>query len=171
MHYSEVLSQRSPEIPRPYTHTLTVEWILMAVAVALVVAVSLAPRRRKDDTAAPTPDQELNDIFAAVDSESSAAFIHMLHVRTHELIGRKVPVRDIRAAPTQKVARIAFSNGDIVLATSQTPGDLGLMAKAMLVTSVTLSGLTETEHGPMLRFVWNYGHVLDVFAVGLDQAD
>lgn len=161
---------RSREVLRTDTHTSAVEWILTAVAVALVVAISLAPKR-KDKAAAPTPDDELNDIFAAVDSEASVDFIRMLHLRTHELIGRQVPVRDIRAAPTRKVARIAFSNGDVVLATSQNPGDLVLMAKAMLVTSVTLKGLTETEQGPMLRFVWNYGHSLDVFAVGLDQAD
>jgi len=148
-----------------------VELILVAVAVALMVAVSLAPRYRREKAEAPTHEQELDEIFAAVDSESSADFVHMLHLRTHELIGRQVPVRDIRAAPAKRVARIAFSNGDIVLATTKTPGDLVVMAKAMLVTSVTLSGLLQTPEGPMLRFVWNYGHALDVFAVGLDQAD
>ncbi len=162
---------RPEEILRTCTHTSTVELILLAVAVALVLAVSLGPRRRQKAVETSTHEQELDEIFAAVDSEASAAFVHMLHLRTHELIGRQVPVRDIRAAPTQRVARIAFSNGDVVLATTKTPGDLVIMARAMLVTSVTLSGLSETADGPMLRFVWNYGHALEVFAVGLDQAD
>lgn len=144
---------------------------MLAVAVALIVAVSLGPRYHRKVVEAPTHEHELDEIFAAVDSEASADFLHMLHLRTYELIGRQVPVRDIRAAPTQRVARIAFSNGDVVLATTQTPGDLVKMAKAMLQTSVTLAALSQTPDGPMLRFVWNYGHALEVFAVGLDQAD
>ncbi|MGB3594179.1 MAG: hypothetical protein WA994_08420, partial [Ornithinimicrobium sp.] len=88
-----------------------------------------------------------------------------------DLIGRRVPVRDIRAAPAPRVARIAFSSGDVVLITTKNAGDLIGMAKAMQVTSVTLGALSLTEEGPILQFTWNYGHSLEVYAVGLDQAD
>lgn len=137
----------------------------------LLLAAYLASRHRHKAVEPPAHEQEIDDLFAAVDIEASADFIHLLRLHTHELIARQVPVRDIRAAPTPRVARIAFSNGVIVLTRTKAPGDLVMIAKAMSVTSVTLSGLSQTTEGPMLRFVWTDGHSLDVFAVGLDQAD
>ncbi|MGB3186079.1 MAG: hypothetical protein WBG36_03150 [Ornithinimicrobium sp.] len=147
------------------------EWVVAALALALLVGKGLMPLWRRDDTSAPHYEAELDEIFAAVDAQSSTDLVRLLRIRTQELIGRQVPVRDIRAAPAPRVARIAFSNGDIVLATAQRPGDLIGMAKAMIVTSVTLTKLSVTDDGPMLHFGWNYGHSLVVHAVGLDQAD
>ncbi len=150
------------------------EWVLAAIAVALVVGLGIIPALRKKP-APPTPDdtqdREINELFATVDAEASADLVRLLHVRTRELIGRRVPVREIRAAPAPRVARIAFSSGDVVLVTTKAPGDLIAMAKAMQVTSVTLSELSMLQERPVLQFVWNYGHSLQVYAVGLDQAD
>lgn len=147
------------------------EWVLVAIALALLLGKAVLPAREREPETLPDEDHELAQIFAAVDAQSAGDLERLLRIRTQELIGRQVPVRDIRAAPAHRVARIAFSNGDIVLASSQQPGDLVLMAKAMLVTSVTLRGMSVTDDGPMLHFAWNYGHSLAVHAVGLDQAD
>ncbi|MGB3828293.1 MAG: hypothetical protein WA962_05900 [Ornithinimicrobium sp.] len=150
------------------------EWVLAAIALALAVGLGLAPGFRtpaNPSEPSTAQEQEIDAMFAAVHAESSPDLLRLLHVRTHELIGRHVPVRDIRAAPAPRVARISFSSGDVVLVTTKTPGDLITMAKAMQVTSVTLQALSLTQEGPVLRFVWNYGHRLEVYAVGLDQAD
>ncbi len=146
------------------------EWVLAALALVLVVGKGF-PLRRRDGTLRPRHEAELDEIFAAVDAQSSSDLVRLLRIRTQELIGRHVPVRDIRSAPAPRVARIVFSNGDVVLVTAQQPGDLIGMAKAMIVTSVTLTHLSVTDDGPMLHFAWNYGHTLVVHAIGLDQAD
>ncbi len=150
------------------------EWLLAAIALGLVVGLGIAPALRRRP-AEPGPsaeqDRELQELFATVDAETSADLVRLLHARTRDLIGRRVPVRDIRAAPAPRVARIAFSSGDVVLITTKNAGDLIGMAKAMQVTSVTLGALSLTEQGPILQFTWNYGHSLEVYAVGLDQAD
>ncbi|MGC1208667.1 MAG: hypothetical protein WA880_11990 [Ornithinimicrobium sp.] len=150
------------------------EWVLAAFALVLLVGIGLTPALRAAP-AEPEPstdqEREIQELFATVDAETSADLIRLLHVRTRDLIGRQVPVREIRAAPAPRVARIAFSSGDVVLVTSKTPGDLISMAKAMQVTSVTLGALSVSEQGPILQFTWNYGHSLEVYAVGLDQAD
>lgn len=164
----------SLEIRSLLSHNLQVEWVLVVIALALIVGRTLTPVLRKPAAQA-TPvaaqAQEMAEMFAAVDAETSQDLLRLLHVRTHELIGRHVPVREIRSAPTRGVARIAFSNGDVVLASTKVPGDLIGMAKAMQVTSVTLQALSMTDEGPVLRFGWNYGHTLQVYAVGWDQAD
>lgn len=144
---------------------------MAAVACALLVGKGLMPLRRREEPPAHAYEAELDQIFAEVDQQSASDLVRLLRIRTQDLIGRQVPVRDIRAAPAHRVARIAFSNGDIVLASSQTPGDLVSMAKAMVVTSVTLTAMSVTDEGPVLHFAWNYGHTLKVYAVGLDQAD
>ncbi|MGB5951845.1 MAG: hypothetical protein WBG57_04925 [Ornithinimicrobium sp.] len=147
------------------------EWVLAVIVLALLIGKAVLPKWERQESDAPAEADELEEIFAAVDAQTSGDLVRLLRLRTQELIGRQVPVRDIRAAPAHRVARIAFSNGDIVLASSQHPGDLMTMAKAMLVTSVTLSSMSVTDDGPMLHFRWNYGHSLVVHAVGLDQAD
>lgn len=147
---------------------------MAAIALALVLGLGLTPALRTspaDPEPSAAQDREIEELFATVDAETSADLVRLLHVRTHDLIGRQVPVRDIRAAPAPRVARIAFSSGDVVLVTTKNPGDLIAMAKAMQVTSVTLGALSLTEEGPVLQFLWNYGHSLEVYAVGLDQAD
>lgn len=145
----------------------------MVVALVLVLGLGLAPilRRRSRAVSPETPHSEIDEIFARVDAEDSAGLERMLRVRTKDLIARRVPVRRILAAPAPHVARIAFSNGVIVLATSRTPGDLVRLAQAMEVTSVVLERMDSTEEGPVLRFAWKGGHGLEVDAVGLDQAD
>lgn len=145
----------------------------MVVAVALVLGLGLAPilRRREHAVSPEIHTAEIDEIFARVDAEDAARLEKLLRVRTKDLIARRVPVRRIRQAPTPRVARIAFSNGVIVLVTTKTPGDLVRMARAMQGTSVVLDQMRLTSQGPVLRFVWHEADRLEVYAVGLDQAD
>lgn len=166
------------------------EALLVVVALALALGLGLAPivRRRRhavsperpgpgvrtDDShteAIDSQQAEIEEIFARVDAEESSGLESMLRVRANDLIARRVPVRRIREAPAPRVARIAFSNGVIVLVATSAPGDLVRMARAMTVTSVVLERMTSTPQGPVLRFVWRGDQRLEVYAVGLDQAD
>ena len=119
----------------------------------------------------PDDEMDLERIFAEVDREEAAHLMRLLELRMGDVIRRQVPVRAIRQAPARTVARICFSNGVIVLATTMKAGDLVHMASAMLTTSVTLDELSHTPEGPVLRFVWRGGGRIEVLAVGLDQAD
>ncbi|MCE0487431.1 hypothetical protein [Ornithinimicrobium sediminis] len=166
------------------------EWALALVALVLVVGLgwSRAARQQPEEPhtgvarprpRAPDPDlplsaddeQDLERMFAEVDREEAAHLRRLLEVRMGDVIRRQVPVRAIRQAPARSVARICFSNGDVVLATSRRPGDFLHMATAMLRTSVTLAELSPGDQGPALRFTWRGGGTLEVIAVGLDQAD
>jgi hypothetical protein len=155
-----------------------VEVLLVIVALVLVLGLGFAPiLRRRARPVAPHREasaleaSEINEAFARVQAEGSPHLERLLRLRTKDLIARRVPVRQIRTAPAPEVARIAFGNGVVVLATTKTPGDLARMARAMTVTSVVLEQMRVTEQGPVLRFTWRYRHHLEVYAVGLDQAD
>jgi hypothetical protein len=148
-------ARRTPDVPR-LTHE------------------TRAPRGRPDPDDPPLSrddEQDLERMFAEVDREEAAHLMRLLELRMGDVIHRQVPVRAIRQAPARTVARICFSNGVIVLATTRKPGDLVHMATAMLTTSVTLDELSHTADGPVLRFAWRGGGGLEVLAVGLDQAD
>jgi len=150
-----------------------VEVLLVVAALVLVLGLGLAPilRRRPHAVSPEVHTTEIDEIFARVDAEESVTLEAMLRVRTKDLIARRVPVRQIREAPAPHVARLAFSNGVIVLVTTKIPGDLARMARAMEVTSVVLEQMKATPEGPVLQFVWKQAHRLEVYAVGLDQAD
>jgi hypothetical protein len=167
------------------------EWALAVVALVLAAGLGwqraarrapevprLTPDRRTDRGPAPGDPplsdddaQDLERMFAAVDREEAGQLVRLLQLRMRDVIHRQVPVRAIRQAPARSVARICFSNGVVVLATSRRPGDLVHMATAMLTTSVTLHGLRHTPEGPVLHFSWRGSEGLEVLAVGLDQAD
>ncbi len=147
------------------------EWALAVIALALLLGLGVLPVLRRPGPELSADERELHEVFASVEAEVSSDLVTMLRLRVLDLIDRQVPVRDIRAAPTRRVARIAFSNGVVVLARTRTPGDLVPLARAMMVTSVTLASIAVTDNGPVLRFKWNYGHSLEMRAVGLDQAD
>ncbi len=166
------------------------EWVLLLVALALVIGLGgqrAAPRHdartdpRRGDIRGGTdeilggipPDDahDMEQMFAVVDQEAAEHLVRLLEVRMRDVIHRQVPVRGIRQAPAPHVARICFSNGVVVLATSRRPGDLVRLAGAMLRTSVTLHRFEVTPDGPALRFGWRHGGELEVVAVGLDQAD
>ncbi len=168
------------------------EWALAVVALALAAGLGwqraarrtpdvprLTPRTRAaqgrpdpaDPPVSPDDEMDLERIFAEVDREEAAHLMRLLELRMGDVIRRQVPVRAIRQAPARTVARICFSNGVIVLATTMKAGDLVHMASAMLTTSVTLDELSHTPEGPVLRFVWRGGGRIEVLAVGLDQAD
>lgn len=173
------------------------EWALLLVALALVVGLGVqraAPRSGPTSPAvAPAPghparprdtpgrcgppilppedEQDIEQLFAVVDREATHHLLALLEIRLHDVIHRQVPVRGIRASPAPHVARICFSNGVVVLATTRRPGDLVAMAAAMLRTSVTLRAYEVTPEGPALHFGWRCGAGLEVVAVGLDQAD
>lgn len=168
------------------------EWALLLVALTLLAglgALRAARARHSPDppaTSAPAPrsggkvepmpmhsdDQaELEAMFAAVDEEILDDLQRLLAARMKGVMLRQVPVRVIRASPAPSVARICFSDGTIVLATTHRPGDMVQMAFAMLRTSVTLNAFELTEEGPSLRFGWRPDGELEVIAVGLDQSD
>lgn len=167
------------------------EWALLVVVLALVVglgrkraAAQVQPLARPIPRSGPRPtsaaeppllgaddERELERLFAAAEREGSDHLVRVLEMRMHEVIHRQVPVRAIKASPARRVARICFSNGVVVLATTRHTGDLVDMAAAMLRTSVTLRRFEITPDGPGLHFGWRHGGRLDVVAVGLDQAD
>lgn len=167
------------------------EWALLLVALALVIGLGAQhgaaregarPHRSRPATPSPgteelsagVPPDDAHDVeqmFAVVDREAAEHLVRLLEVRMRDVIHRQVPVRGIRQSPAPHVARICFSNGVVVLAASRRPGDLMHLAAAMLRTSVTLDRFEVTPDGPALRFGWRHGGVLEVVAVGLDQAD
>lgn len=114
---------------------------------------------------------DLEAMFAAVDEDVQDHLLGLLEVRMRGVMLRQVPVRVIRTSPAPSVARICFSDGTIVLATTRRPGQLIQMALAMVRTSVTLDAFEITNDGPSLRFGWRPDGELEVIAVGLDQAD
>ncbi len=122
------------------------------------------PMRSEDEA-------DLEAMFAAVDDEVLEDLLGLLEVRMRGVMLRRVPVRVIRSSPAPRVARICFSDGTIVLATTRRPGEMVPMAFAMLKTSVTLEAFERTQDGPSLRFGWRSGGTVEVLAVGLDQAD
>lgn len=158
-------------------------WVLLALAVALLLGrgarggTPAAGRTGAGDpeVAAGGWDEadrrDLERMFAEVDAESAEVLLALLRTRMQDVLHRQVPVRAIRASPTRHVARICFSNGVVVLATTQRPGDLVPMAAAMLTTSVTLRTLELTPDGPLLGFGWHPQGRVQLVAVGLDQAD
>lgn len=134
------------------------------------------PRARPSNQVEPSSmlsedEADLEQMFAAVDSEVLEDLLGLLEVRLRGVMLRGVPVRVIRASPAPSVARICFSDGTTVLATTKRPGEMVPMAFAMLKTSVTLEAFEHTQDGPSLRFGWRPGGTLEVLAVGLDQAD
>jgi hypothetical protein len=120
----------------------------------------------------PAEEAEIEAMFATVDADRHALALRLSR-RLHPLVQRGVPPRFIEAAPVPRAARLRFADGTTVVVQGTSPGDLAVLAMAMLQGSVRPAACrTDPGGGAQLLFAWSGGHRrLSLRVVGLDQPD
>lgn len=164
------------------------EWIALAVVVALALAVVVAlavaaafaraVRSRRAGTAsaeatpALTPDDraELERGFARIEQEVAGTLETLLAARLQVLVSRGVPLRAMRSAPGEHTARLLFANGTVLIGRAERPGELYALAIQVHREGVAVESWHADPAGTVVRFRWPAGSA-DLVVMGLDQAD
>jgi hypothetical protein len=119
----------------------------------------------------PVEAAEIDARLAAVDAGSHEHQC-LLAKRLHPLIERRVPARCVEAAPGLRSARLRFADGTTVLVRGAVPGDLALLAAAMVRRSVPADACRSDGGCTRLLFGWPGGRrTLSILVTGLDQPD
>lgn len=165
------------------------EWLLLAAAAGLVVGLAIARARgpgrapAQPARSSPRPDpaatatlsaQDLADVrarFAAVLGEDARSRDVLVGARLEVLVRRRVPLRLLRPAPGEHVARLVFADGTVLLARAAEPGEIYRVAMHVEKHHVCLQAWAPHPDGQALRLAWDPRGHADLVALGLDQAD
>ena len=115
---------------------------------------------------------ELDDVFAAAEAEEARHRDTQLAIRMAPLVARAVPARRIEPVPGVHAARIRFADGTAVFVRGRKPGDVGVLARWLTVSSVVPVGCSTTSVGTELTLrVGNHPYPFVLRLTGLDQPE
>lgn len=151
-------------------------WLAAGLAVILaVIAVAAfaragARRRTQDQLIDPRDEAELDAIFARITQEAAPDSLVGLERRLLRLLARGVPLRWVRPAAGPGRARLGFADGTVVVARSQQPATLGMLARHCRTGIVCPRKVALHDAWIEVDLAWPTGHAM-VEVLGADQAD
>jgi hypothetical protein len=115
---------------------------------------------------------ELEERFAAVESEEARDRDRRLARRLDALVARQVPVRVVEAVPAAGAARLRFADGTAVFARGAVAGDVGLLASWVNDGSVSPARCSTGAGGTSLEFASPVRRrSVSIIVTGFDQPE